>query len=165
LISASPFLSNAIIIAMKTDKKIRVIGYGNPTRRDDRVGWYVVEKLQAKLGYESPVELQTVHQLEIELADEISHDELVIFVDAHVSEEEDWKRITPLEPGYEMGVVTHHLTPTSLIGLTKALYNKEPQGILFSVKGTDFNFGENLSPQTQKYADEVIEDILKYIGK
>jgi hydrogenase maturation protease len=150
---------------MDSKKKIRVIGYGNPTRRDDRVGWYVVEQLQKKLGYESPVELQTVHQLEIELADEISGDDLVIFVDTHVSEEEDWKRITHLEPGYEMGVVTHHLTPATLIGLTKALYQKEPQGVLFSVKGTDFNFGEKLSANTQKYADEVVEDILKYIAE
>ncbi|MCL4804536.1 MAG: hydrogenase maturation protease, partial [Anaerolineae bacterium] len=56
-----------------------VIGYGNPLRGDDGVGWRVVEALEESLSASS---LIAVHQLTPELAGTISEVGQVVFVDA-----------------------------------------------------------------------------------
>ena len=143
-------------------EKVLVIGYGNPTRRDDRVGWYVIEQLEGKVP--DNVVLDTVHQLEIEQVDLIQDYDLVIFVDAHVSEIDDWKCRTELEALYEVGAISHHFTPGSLLSLCQFLHKKAPRGILYSIKGIDFNFGEEFSPQTKQAADETVGEIIAYLN-
>ena len=66
--------------------KTLVLGYGNRSRTDDGVGWFVLERLQ-ELGLPD-VELHTSHQLDVDHAELISSFDDVIFVDeigrAHV---------------------------------------------------------------------------------
>jgi hydrogenase maturation protease len=64
--------------------KTLIIGYGNQSRRDDGVGWFILEQLAA-LNLPN-VELETGHQLEIEAAETISRYDAVIFVDAAIPE-------------------------------------------------------------------------------
>ena len=71
--------------------KVLVIGYGNPLREDDGIGWRVVEEIEngeivgvlQSLG-NCQLETVAVHQLLPELAGDVSEAELVIFVDASV---------------------------------------------------------------------------------
>ncbi|HYG98513.1 MAG TPA: hydrogenase maturation protease [Terriglobales bacterium] len=74
--------------------RVLVIGYGNPLRSDDALGWRVAEALrsrfehqfshtQARVGAGSAdVEVISCQQLNPELADPISRADLVLFVDA-----------------------------------------------------------------------------------
>ncbi len=64
--------------------KTLILGYGNRSRRDDGVGWFVLEQLAA-LGLPG-VELETSHQLEVEASETISRYDAVIFVDAAIPE-------------------------------------------------------------------------------
>ena len=64
--------------------KTLILGYGNQSRRDDGVGWFVLEQLAA-LGLPG-VELETSHQLEVEASETISRFDAVIFVDAAIPE-------------------------------------------------------------------------------
>lgn len=141
--------------------KVLILAYGNPNRKDDRVGWYIAEKLTPLVP--DYVAIETLQQLEIEWADTAKSFDLVIFIDCHVSNIEDWTKITMIEPGYEVGAISHHLTPMTLLGLCQFLHHHAPQGLLFSVKGTDFNFGMELSNQTKQAADEIIVDILALV--
>ena len=145
----------------KIQTSVLILGYGNPDRRDDRVGWYILEKLQSLVP--DTVRLETLHQLEIEWAETVKDYDLVIFVDCHISDKDDWKRVMDIEPGYEVSTVSHQLTPADLLGLCSVLYHQVPKGILYSVKGTNFNFGTELSKKTCKVADEVVEEIAKTI--
>lgn len=143
------------------DKNKLIIGYGNPYRNDDRVGWYVIENLRGLLP--NYVHLETMQQLDMELIERLINYKEVIFIDTHISETNDWVRTIILKPVYEISSITHYLTPGTLLGISKILYHYNPQGILFSVKGTDFNFGCKLSSQTQQAADELIDNILLYV--
>ena len=49
--------------------KTLVIGYGNDSRNDDGIGWFVVEQL-AKRNLPD-VTLETTHQLEVDFAETV----------------------------------------------------------------------------------------------
>jgi hydrogenase maturation protease len=138
--------------------KTLVIGYGNDSRRDDGVGRYVVEQL---VKHNLPdVELQTAHQLEVELAEDLPQYDRVIFVDAAIPEAPAAIQRSEVTPDFKSHAVAHYLTPPDVLALSRALYGRAPQAVLFSIRGHDFNFGTTLTPQTQQAAEEVVERIV-----
>jgi hydrogenase maturation protease len=58
-----------------------IIGYGCPLRGDDAFGWHAAHRLLKLAGNDS-VQVLATHQLTPELAEPISHADLVIFIDA-----------------------------------------------------------------------------------
>jgi hydrogenase maturation protease len=142
--------------------RVIVIGYGNPSRRDDGVAHYVLEKLQDLA--DDRLELIACHQLGIELAETIKDYDLVIFVDACVGDREEELKITAVQSGYTPSAFTHFLKPGSLLALTESLYDKQPRAFIFSIKGHDFDFGTELSEETQKWANDAVEKILDIVS-
>ena len=61
-----------------------IIGYGNPHRKDDGIGPYVIEHLSADFGKGTGIALRSLHQLDPVLAEEVQGAEVLIFVDATV---------------------------------------------------------------------------------
>jgi len=55
--------------------------------------------------------------------------------------------------------VAHYLTPSDLLALAQTLFGRAPRGVLFSIRGSDFNFGTTLSPATERAAGEVVSQI------
>jgi hydrogenase maturation protease len=142
--------------------KTLVIGYGNDSRRDDGVGRYVVEQL-AK--HDLPdVELQTAHQLEVELAETLTHFDRVFFVDAAIPEAPAPVQHSIVTPTFQSHAVAHYLTPSDVLSLSETLYSHVPRAVLFSIRGRDFNFGTELSIDVRQLADEVAEQIARDIG-
>ena len=140
-----------------------VIGYGNPSRRDDGVGHYVVEKLRRRAGDE--VDTLALHQLGPELAETIKGYDLVIFVDAHAGEYAEGLRVAPVEAFYRPSAFTHLMNPGSLLALVKGLYRGEPQAFVVSIRGYDFDFGTELSEKARKYADSAVDRIMEMITR
>ena len=138
-------------------KPILLIGYGNPTRMDDGVGWYIADKIQERFGDE--IEVFQADQLSVEMIEDIRDRELLILVDAHISNEDDWIRSGEVEPDSSPGMISHIIKPSNLLAFCESIYHKHPKTYLYSVKGFVFDFGEELSEQTQKSADEVVEQI------
>src|SRR5262245_29107852 len=62
-------------------RRVLIIGYGNPLRADDGVGWQAARHL-AELLRDEPIEILALHQLTPELAEPISRADLIIFIDA-----------------------------------------------------------------------------------
>jgi len=134
-----------------------ILGYGNQSRRDDGVGWFVLEQLAA-LGLPG-VELETSQQLEIEASETISRFDAVIFVDAAIPEAPEAIQRTVVVPNFQSHAVAHYLTPADVLSLCKTLYDRAPRAILFSIRGRDFNFGTTLTPEVEQAAREVAKQI------
>jgi hydrogenase maturation protease len=139
-------------------KKILLIGYGNPTRMDDGVGWYIAKMIRENIG--DKIDVMEADQLSVEMIEDIKDRQVVIFVDAHVSEKDDWIRISEVQPDTKLGLTAHIVSPSNLLSICQSIYNKYPKAYLYSVKGVNFDFGEELSEQTRKSADEAIKLLL-----
>jgi len=130
-----------------------VIGYGNPSRRDDGVGWFVIERLRDLRVW--GVECVTAHQLEIEFADAVQRYDWVIFVDAAVDTQPGQVTVRELAPNVGLHAVTHFQTPEDVLGMCLAMHGRAPKGILISIGGADFDFGEGLTEVTQQAGEKV----------
>jgi hydrogenase maturation protease len=162
------------IINLQSEPSLRtlVIGYGNPSRRDDGAGLAVVNGLRERLGRPplvegedgfdelgSPVDTLFLQQLMPELAETLAQYDRIWFVDAHVGVIPDPVRRVPLTPSMDPALVSHHLKPEALLALAAQLYGRAPRGELFSVRGYDFNFGEGLSHETAEGARWVVVEL------
>jgi len=63
--------------------RLLILGYGNPLRGDDGVGWHAVHRLRERSA-ELDADVMSCHQLTPELAEAVSRAERVIFIDARV---------------------------------------------------------------------------------
>jgi len=153
-----------------------IVGYGNPYRTDDGVGYHVLREIARRLG-RSPlgpdddgldelggaVDLVCLRQLLPELAEKLGSYDLVILVDAHTGVYDEALRCVVLEPNYAPSAFTHHMKPEALLGLATAFSETVPRSRLFSVRGYDFDFGEELSEQTKRLADQATQRIMDMI--
>jgi hydrogenase maturation protease len=140
-----------------------IIGYGNPFRKDDGIGPYVVDHLSADLGKGEDVALRSLHQLDPVLAEELQGAEVLILVDATVEPLErglSWTRVQPKQGLSSCD--THHLQPSVFAGLLGSLYQRSPAMWLVSVQGKDFGFGEGLSLEARERADRASSEIVQF---
>ena len=154
-----------------------VIGFGNVYRRDDGAGFAVLNAVRARLG-RPPLGIdddgfddrghQTdtvlLHQLVPELAEEVVPYDLVVFVDAHIGHVPEEVYEEELDVCYKSATVTHTLHPCSVLALTQELHGRCPRGVLLSIRGYDFEFGEGLSEGTTALIPEAADRILALAG-
>lgn len=136
---------------------ILVVGYGNPLRGDDRLGLYIIERLEE---YHLPdVETRSYQQLHLEILEEILNFQKVVLVDA--CEGPDDFLIQKIEPSAGKRLVSsHHLNPHVLSELAKVLYKKDLNLYLCSIRAEYFGLGETMSPATKERADQALVEIL-----
>ena len=158
-------------------KRVLVVGFGNAYRRDDGVGRAVVNALRQALGQpaldpmddgfdELGREVDTVvaHQLVPEFAELLGPYALAIFVDARVGEGAEPLSEATIAPIPHSTSVSHHLHPGSLLDLARRIHGRTPMGVLLSLLGHDFDFGETLSPETASLVPQAVARILTLIG-
>ena len=140
-----------------------IIGYGNPHRKDDGIGPYVVEQLSRELGKGTGISLRSLHQLDPVLAEELQDAEVLILVDATVEPLKRGLRWTRVQPKQDFSACdTHHLQPSVFAGLLESLYQRSPAMWLVSVQGNDFGFGEGLSLEAQEKAERASSEIVQF---
>ena len=127
-----------------------ILGIGNPLRSDDGLGWAVAERLAAL--DDLACDIQMVHQLTPELAQQMAVARLVVMIDASHEGDPGEVRIRLLScAGQRPGAVgMHHMTPEELVELTSAIYGHCPPVVVMTVTGTDFSLGEHLSPVVEQ---------------
>lgn len=113
------------------------------------------------LGHD--VDTLVLHQLTPELAEVAARYDRVVFVDAHMGSIPDPFRVEEVEACYRAATVPHQLHPCTLLALAHELYNCAPHGILVSVRGHDFDFGEGLSEQTVLLVPQAVSRIQELI--
>lgn len=137
-----------------------IIGYGNPHRRDDGVGPYVVKRLGWSLRHARECRLLSRLHLDSDLLVDLRDAQTIVLVDATaepVAGGWRWTRVFP-ERG-NLPYLTHHTSPGFFLGLFQSVYCACPPTWLASVQGHDFGFGEGLCPSTEKRAEAVVADI------
>lgn len=141
-----------------------IIGYGNPLRGDDGLGWHAAQRLVAVLE-EQEAQIIACHQLTPELAEPISCADLVVFIDAVQQEpagQLSYQRITP-----EVSLpctFSHHLTPLTLLAWAQGLYGTCPEAMLFSVSSQYFDCSEELSPPVAAVVPKLLEWICALVA-
>jgi hydrogenase maturation protease len=136
-----------------------IVGYGNPLRGDDGLGWHAAERLAVALR-ETEVEIMTCHQLIPELAEPISRATLVVFIDAAQQGQAGTLSCQPITPEISPHFAfSHYLTPRTLLAWAQELYGSCPEAVVFSVSSGSFDCGEELSPPIVSALPELIERI------
>jgi hydrogenase maturation protease len=141
---------------MTATQPILVIGYGNPLRSDDGLGWYVAERLAEQWG--DRIEVVAVHQLTPELAERLAESSLAVFIDAvDKNRSSSLVQCTPLTlDGASSGGFTHQCAPQTILLYAKMLYGHSPRAFLISVAGENFDHGDRLTPYAQRAAEAAI---------
>ena len=143
-----------------------IVGYGNRQRRDDGIGPYVVEKLKGALEQKKGVRLLAVPQLGADLVEDLREADRLLFIDATIDNLEGGRKWCQLHPEMRLlPYLTHHVDPAFLLGLMEKLYSRAASAWLISIHGSDFGFGEGLSPEAARTADQVSLEILEFICK
>lgn len=124
-------------------RKVLVIGYGNPARRDDGLGPAFAEAVEA-LGLPG-VAVASDYQLNIEDAAEVARHDAVVFADASLTDPAPC-RMRRVGPGEEGSFTSHSVEPEAVMALAQRLFGARTQGYVLGIRGYDFDgFGERLS--------------------
>jgi len=155
-----------------------VIGFGNVYRRDDGVALHVVNAVRERLGRPPlgidddgfddlghDTDTMLLHQLVPELTEFVAPYDLIVFVDAHVGSIPEPVREEELTACYKSATVSHQLHPCTVLALVQELHGREPRGVLLSILGHDFDFGEELSPETAALVPQAAGRIMELIGE
>jgi hydrogenase maturation protease len=155
-----------------------VIGFGNVYRRDDGVAFVILNAVRERLGRPPlgidddgfddlghATDTMLLHQLVPELAEFVAPYDLILFVDAHVGSIPEPIREEELDACFKSATVSHQLHPCTLLALTQELHGRQPRGVLLSVLGHDFEFGEGLSPETAELVPQATERIMALMGQ
>ena len=162
---------------METDVSTLIIGFGNVYRRDDGVAFVVLNALREHLGRPPltidddgfddvghGIDTLLLHQLVPELVDIIAPYDLILFLDAHMASIAEPIRSEELVACYKNATVSHQLHPCTLLALAAELHDRHPRGVLVSILGHDFDFGEGLSEKTVALVPEALDHILALIA-
>ena len=138
-----------------------IIGYGNPLRGDDGVGWRVAEAARAALP-EGAATVLTVHQLTPELAEPISRAGRVVFVDAAAAGEPGTVNCFALEEAGKLPALqgTHQTTPDALLAMAGELFGRRPPATMVTIVGESFEVSEALTPVVVAAVPEAVKYIV-----
>jgi hydrogenase maturation protease len=141
-----------------------LIGYGNPLRGDDGVGWHVANAVRAALRagetaaaniHEatggSRLRILTEHQLTPELASDVAASGVVVFVDAACDCAPGVVRVRPVNvTGPPSGLTQHQFDPGTLLWLAGQVYGRVPASAwLVTIGASAFACEQRLSPPVQ----------------
>ncbi|MDP8223765.1 MAG: hydrogenase maturation protease [Candidatus Lernaella stagnicola] len=136
-------------------KKILLIGYGNPVREDDGLGPALAADIEKRAL--PGVTVESNYQLSVEDAEALTHADAVIFADAAVEGPEPYcfRRIQPKE---DLSFSTHSVTPDSLLGLARSLFDSQTPGYMLGIRGYSFAmFTEQMTDQAAANLRAAIE--------
>ena len=137
-----------------------IIGYGNPLRGDDRLGWQVATELTKCV--DALISVVAVQQLTPELAEPVSDADLIIFIDACCDGEPGSWRCESIRQGSDTSLADAHcFTPASLLGYASAIFNANPAALLISAAVGSFDYSEALSPSVAAVVPQIVRFICK----
>ena len=144
---------------------IRIIGWGNDGRSDDGAALRLLAGLESLQSDSGNLQLDGYHQLGPEIACDLTTASLVIFVDAHVDDERpalSWERVTP-EPATTMD--SHHCSPAELVSFCHAMKWTTPPCFLLAIRAHSFDYGDELSAETQALVAQGIQFLQKVLAQ
>ena len=142
-----------------------VVGYGNPLRGDDGLGWHAAAALAADPRL-ADTDVLTRHQLTPELAEDIATARLAVLIDASLGDTPGCVSIREVAPAAAPSSPapswSHHLRPEDVVGLATMLYSAVPPVFLVTVTGAHFGYGKQLSPAVSDCMSRVLTIVYGY---
>lgn len=132
-----------------------VIGYGNPLREDDGIGWRAAQLLEERLP-PGAAEIIQCHQLTPELADKLEQPSVVVFLDAACDQEPGVVSCVSVQADLA-GAWSHHLSPGQLLTLTKQLSGQAPPAFLIRGGVLRIGLGERLTESGEHAAVQMAD--------
>jgi hydrogenase maturation protease len=145
--------------------RVLIIGYGNPLKSDDGLGWHAAQELSQELTH-AEVKIIRAHQLTPELAEEASTAELVLFIDACEGAPPGEIRCEAihLDDGPSgASLHSHDLRPATVLQLARELYGFCPRAFLLTVAGEHFEDGDSLSEPVRSALPKLIAQVKTFI--
>jgi hydrogenase maturation protease len=130
-----------------------VIGYGNPLRRDDGMGWRAAELIEKALA-PGAARITQCHELTPELAANLDGASMVILLDAAVDERPGETRCRTIR-GTEGATWSHALSPHQLVGLADQVNGSVAPVFLISGGVLSTDYGEDLTPIAAECAERM----------
>ena len=147
-----------------TGEGVLIVGYGNPLRGDDGIGWHAAGLL-AGAPRLAGAKVLARHQLTPELAEDIGRASLVVLVDASADDDAGSVSVQRVETEPPAATTwSHHLDPAALAGLAEALYGATPPIFLVSVGASSFAAGDRLSTTLERTLPNIVEVVADVIG-
>lgn len=158
--------------------RILIIGYGNPSRMDDGIGHYVVNRLNERWGLptidllgepsadgadtvtvgDTVVRTMWLQQLDIGLAEEVAEVDRLMLIDARVDGPPTV--VEEIVADHQIGLTSHVATPETLLSICLRAYGRGPRCTLYSALGERFDFAAELTDSVQQRADELARQIV-----
>lgn len=135
------------------DKKILVLGYGNPGRQDDGLGPAVAEEIE-KIGLPG-VTVEADYQLNIEDAASLAQQDIVLFVDASKNAPSPWT-IRKIGPAAEIAFSSHSVSPESILAICEDHFGARPEAWVLEIRGYGFEMVEELTSQAQENLEKAL---------
>ena len=144
--------------------QILVYGYGNPGRQDDGLGNELVRRLEEWVIAEGLVNIafDSNYQLNIEDADAIAQNDLVIFADASEEDIEDFC-LSSVDGKGKLAFTTHAASPSYIVKLCQELFQKTPRVFLLHIKGYEWAFQEGLSSRAEGNLGKALDFMKKML--
>jgi hydrogenase maturation protease len=141
-----------------------VVGYGNPLRGDDGVGWHVAAALARDPRLAGAVVIAR-HQLTPELAEDVARSGLLVLVDACAGDGEPGTvRIRSIAVRAKPAPAwSHHLEPAALIALAQVLCGAAPPAVLVTVTGARFDQADQLTAAVLSVLPGVVDAVAALI--
>ncbi len=144
------------------NKKILLIGFGNPARADDGLGPAVAEHIESK---NLPgVTIESDYQLTVEDSAQIAEYDIVIFADASANCHEPFT-FEPLKARQEGSFSSHSVEPAQVMTLAEKLFGSKAKAFVLGIRGYKFDrFDAGLSEKAKANMERAIDfivDLLK----
>ena len=144
--------------------RVLVLGYGNPLRCDDGLGWQVAVEL-FRANKSPDVLVLPCHQLTPELAEPISRSDTVLFIDSTRRGTAGEFHCEELRSQPGPASFTHHLSPAGLLDLSSELYGCCPKAHLLTICGESFEVGDSLSATVSSRLPELKTRVRELIAE
>lgn len=144
------------------DKRIVVLGYGNPGRRDDGLGPALAEAIEAL--HLPGVTVEAGYQLNIEDAATLAEHDSALFVDASMAAEAPYE-LKRAAPAPAISFSSHAVGPESVLAICEENFSPAPEAWVLGIRGYDFALGEGLTPRAEQNLDRALEFVRALIGE
>lgn len=168
------FITFEGIASEMKNKKIAILGFGNPVRADDGVGIYVIDVLKEHIAHHDQVSLFDMGTGAFELLFKLKGHDQLILVDAVVNSNEEVGTVFKL-PASEIEaeieddpmVFLHSLKWSQALSYAKKMLGEDyPPNIevyLVAIESTKFNTG--MTVEATEGGDKVVNHILEYLNE
>ena len=131
--------------------KVLIYGYGNPGRQDDGLGNAFVNRIREWVAIEGlhDFSFDSNYQLNIEDADAIADQDLVIFADASKEDIKDFC-LSKVDGTTGVSFTSHAASPGYIVKLCEELFNKKPLVLLLHIKGYEWEFMEPMTDRAKE---------------